>query len=179
MAHVPYVRAEDAPASIARVLESFEEEHGKRSLLLEALANHPPLLQAHSEYFDGTVKQGRLDQDLKELVGVVVSQVNDCEYCLDSHRENLVEMFGVSPDAVAAVEASEFDSFPADRRAALEFAELAATDPKRISQEELDALREAGFDDAAIVELLGAVGQFVTANLYADALSIHPTDRDR
>lgn len=178
MPHVPYVQREQAPNSSKDILESFESEHGKRSLLLEALANHPPLLEAHSQYFDKTITRGSLDRTTKELVGVVVSRANECEYCVDSHRSNLVEMFGVPRNLLEAVENDNLDAFSERRRAMLEFAEAASTEPTMVGSDEFDALRESGLDDGEIVELLGAVGQFAVANLYADALSIHPTHRD-
>jgi uncharacterized peroxidase-related enzyme len=175
MALVPYVKPEEGPG--ADRLVEFEEEHGKRSLLLEALGNHPPLLDAHSYYFQKTVGEGNLDRELKELIGVYVSELNECEYCASSHRGNLIEMMGIPEDTVEQILDGDFESLSARETAALAFAEQVVEDPKRITEDDLKSLHEAGFGDDGIVELLGVIAQFAVENLYVDTLSIFPSDR--
>ncbi|PSP74390.1 hypothetical protein BRC86_06070 [Halobacteriales archaeon QS_3_64_16] len=181
MAHVEYVRREDATDHVSEILSQWEGEGGgtvNRSLLLDALANHPALLEGMYTLLDRTIRGGRLDRDLKELVSVVVSQANDCAYCTASHRENLLEIVSMPEERFEAVRAGEYDALPEHERAAARFAEQVALDPKGIDEEALDTLYAAGFDEEDMVELLGVAGTFVAANTYVDALSIQPGDRE-
>jgi alkylhydroperoxidase family enzyme len=59
----------------------------------------------------------------------------------------------------------------------IEFARRVATDPKRVDDARIEALREAGFDNPAIVRLLTVAAAAVAANAIADALNVHPQDR--
>ncbi|MFB6110057.1 MAG: carboxymuconolactone decarboxylase family protein [Halodesulfurarchaeum sp.] len=179
MALIDYVRREDAEGEVRELLDDWiGGGTANRSLLLEAIANHPPLLEGMYTLLDRTIRSGSLDRELKELSSVVVSQANECEYCATSHRENLVDIVGMTEAEVEAVAEGRYDELPPRERSVAEFAELAATDPKRITEADFDPLYEHGFDEEDVVELLGVIGTFEAANTYVDALSVHPADRE-
>lgn len=175
MALLDYVDPAEASPAVWGLLEV--ETSDRASLLRPMLANHPPLLEAQLGYHERLMLEGSLDRELKELVGVVVSQANDCDYCVSSHREKL-HTLGLSASALDAVARSAHDELTERERAVVAFAEQAATDPHRIGEADLDALRAVGLDDQAVLEVLGVVAMFMAANTLANALSIHPTDAD-
>lgn len=175
MALLDYIDPEAASPEVRSRLAM--DRDGRDSLLRPMLANHPPLLEAQMTYHERLMIDGNLDRELKELVGVVVSQSNTCDYCVSSHREKL-HTLGLDSEALASVDRSEYDDFTERERAALEFAELAATDAHRVGEAEIEALRAVGFDDQDVLELLGVVAMFMAANTLANALSIHPSDAD-
>lgn len=175
MALLDYVDSEDASERAREVLAAHASERG--SLLRPMLARHPPLLEAQMGYHDRLMTGGNLDRELKELVGVVVSQANACDYCASSHREKL-HTLGLSADALAAVGDGSFDGLAERERAVARFAEQAATDAHRVGEADIEALRAVGLDDQDVLEVLGVVAMFMAANTLANALSIHPTDRD-
>lgn len=175
MALLDYVDPEDASPEVRNLLEMDRSDRG--SLLRPMLANHPPLLEAQMHYHERLMEEGSLDRELKELVGVVVSQANACDYCVSSHREKL-HTLGLSPAALDAVDGSNFEGMSEHEQVVLAFAERVAADAHRIAAADLDGLRAVGFDDREIVELLGVVAMFMAANTLANALSIHPADRD-
>lgn len=53
-----------------------------------------------------------------------------------------------------------------------------ARDPKRVTDDHLDALTEVGFDDADVIELVVSAAAAVAANTITDALNMTPADRD-
>jgi uncharacterized peroxidase-related enzyme len=178
MPHIDYVRTDEASGAVREALEDYRDEHGERSLLRESVANHPPLLEATKVFFDQIMREGHLDRELKEIVAVVVSQANECDYCAPSHRESLIEVHGVSRELVDDVRNEEYDSLSPEYQAAVEFTETVVADPNRVTENDFEVLRDAGFDDQDAVEILGVVGLFMFTNTYARAVSIHPTDRD-
>lgn len=175
MALLDYVDPAETSPAVRELLEV--ETSDRRSLLRPMLANHPPLLEAQLAYHERLMLEGNVERELKELVGVVVSQANDCDYCASSHREKL-HTLGLSAEALDAVGRSAYDELTERERAAVSFAERAATDPHRLDAADVDALRAAGFDDQDVLEVLGVVAMFQAANTLANALSIHPTDAD-
>jgi AhpD family alkylhydroperoxidase len=99
-----------------------------------------------------------IDERLRELVNLRVSQVNGCAYCLDMHSHALAKM-GVDPRAINTVagwrEASRF--FSPREQAALAWAEAVNAVPHRTpSDGEFREMREH-FKDAEIAELTFAV----------------------
>ena len=179
MALVDYVTREEADGRVAELLDDWEGSGtANRSLLLDALANHPPLLEGMYTMLDRTMRRGTVDRELKELASVVVSQANECEYCTASHRENLLAVVGMDEAAIEAVATTDYDDLPERQRAVARFAEAVATDPQRVTEAEFEELSAVGFDEQERLELLGVIGAFVAANTYVDALSVRPADRD-
>jgi uncharacterized peroxidase-related enzyme len=168
------VREENAEKTVSDLLVHYRSVHGKRPVLWEALANHPPLLEAHAEYYASTIESGNLDQELKELVGVAVSATNECEFCASSHRVNLVEMFGYDGEEVTSMTQGDLDVLSQRERTAIEFAQSVAEDPQQTTSADIDRLQQHSFTDQDIVELLGTIAQFIIANVYADTLAISP-----
>lgn len=179
MALVDFVPPEELDGDARELLESFERDQDKQSLFMRAMANNPAMLEARTAYFQAIAEGGTIDRELKELVYVVVSGVNDCEYCATSHGENMVDVFGLDSSLPDAVATGDFSDLTDRQRAVAALARQGASDPKRVTREHLDALADVGFDDAAVVELVVSVAMAVAANTFVDTLSIHPADADR
>lgn len=180
MALIDYVDPKDADETDDRLADLFDaetEKYGQPTLFGRMLANNPDVFAARAEYANALVEGGELDPTLKELVYVTVSQVNDCDYCVASHAEHLVERVGVPEERIDAITNDDFDDFTDRERAAVSLARQMATDPKRVGEDHLDALYETGLDQSDVVELVMAVSAAVAANTVADALNVDPADR--
>lgn len=171
-----YVSAEDADAETAALLAADADQYGEPSLFARAVANNPAFLAARQQYHEAVLEAAGTDRRFAELVYLAVSVTNDCEYCVASHREALVEQVGVDEETVDALARGETERFDERERAAISFAKQVATDPTAVRATHLDALRDASFDDAAVVGLLGVTATAVSANTIADALDVQPED---
>jgi uncharacterized peroxidase-related enzyme len=178
MALVDYVDIESADDRTRELLEADADYYDRPSLFARAMANDPDAFAARGDYHRRLVVEGDLDTRLCELAYFAVSQANDCPYCVASHAEKLVAHEGVPPEGVDAIVEGDLSAFDDRERAVVEFAQQVATDPKRVSEAHLEALREVGFDDGEIVRLLTVATAAVAANAIADALNVHPADRD-
>ncbi len=99
-----------------------------------------------------------LDQRLKELVNLRISQINGCAFCIDMHWADLLKQ-GVEPRRVNAVagwrEAHRF--FDEKERAAFNWAEAVNAIPQRSpSDADFDGVKKH-FSDAEIAELTFSV----------------------
>lgn len=178
MALIEYVDPETTDEATRELLERDADYYGRPSLFARAMANNPDVFAVRSEYHHRLVNEGDLDARTCELAYLAVSVSNDCSYCVASHSEKLVESVGLPEVEVEALTSGDLSGFDEREQAAIEFAQQTARDPKRVGEAHLDALREVGFDDPEIVRLLTVVAAAVAANTIADALSLHPTDRD-
>ena len=104
-----------------------------------------------------TLKEGTLDPQLKELLAVLVNDTQQCKYCVTWHAA-AARTEGARDQTVEIVKDFEQrkHELPEDWRVTLEFAKKVATDHTRIAAEEVDALRDVGYDDAQIVEIVAA-----------------------
>lgn len=105
-----------------------------------------------------------------EALGVHVSLINGCRYCVDHHDAGMRRLLKDDARAAAiraALESGRFkDVFSAAECAALDYATVLSRMPER--QDELraafDAMRSAGFDDGRILEINQVVSYFAYAN---------------
>jgi uncharacterized peroxidase-related enzyme len=175
---IDYVDPETDDDRLAALLDRDAEYYDDPSLFALAMANNPDVFDARSDYHRRLVEGSEFDTRLAELVYLTVSVTNDCEYCVASHREQLVERVGVPESDVTALAQGEYDGFSDRERAVVELAEQTAMDPNGVDTTHRDALYDAGFDDGEIVRLLTVAAAAIAANTLADALNIHPTDLD-
>lgn len=107
-----------------------------------------------------------LDQRLKELVNLRISQINGCAFCIDMHWADLLRQ-GVEPRRVNAVagwrEAQRF--FDAKERAALNWAEAVNALPQRSPCDADFAAVQQHFSDAEIAELTFSVAAIRAWNM--------------
>jgi len=177
MPHVDYVDPETADERARELLDADADYYGRPSLFARAMANNPDVFAARRAYHRDLVDADELATRTAELVYLAVSVENGCDYCVASHREQLVERTDVPDDDVAALARGDHEPFDARERAAVAFAEQVASDPAGVDDAHLQALRDSGFDDAAVVRLLTVAAAAVAANTIADALDVQPADR--
>jgi uncharacterized peroxidase-related enzyme len=180
MALLPYVDPSDPDLEphVEDLLAADAETFGRPSLFARMLAHNPEVLAACSECAERILTEGTIPAETKELAYVAVSTANDYEYCTASHSEHLLQEVGVDEGTVQAIVEGELDGFEPRRRAVVEFACQVAADPKRVSEGDLQRLRDAEFDDEDVVELLVACSAAVAADAIADSLNVLQQDRE-
>lgn len=193
MALLEYVGVEPDDERLRELFERDAETFGRPSLFARMLAHSPETLSARQEYATALREAGSLEPKLVELAYVTVSATNDCDYCVASHTEQLVEHVGLPEATVEAVVSGRVAASASDdsdgptsetptefterETAVVNFARAVAADPKRVGRDDIDALRAVGFDDDdGIVELVVSISAAVAANTITDALNVLPAD---
>lgn len=146
------------------------------SLFLRALANNPRVLDLHWDYHEGIMHQGNVDRKLKEIAHVTVSYTNECDYCAAAHTERLIERLDLHDDETRAITESDFSNVNDATTAVIQLAEQMAADPKRVSEDHIDALRGAGFSEADVIEIVEQCAEAVASNTIVDSLDVLADD---
>ena len=113
-------------------------------------------------------RENSLPKWMLECVGVWVSQLNDCSYCVAHHAEGLRKLLEDNhrfEQIMEALSASTLDeTFTERERLMLEYARVLTLDPADTSFREIQLLRDAGLDDGEILELNQVIAYFAYAN---------------
>jgi uncharacterized peroxidase-related enzyme len=104
-----------------------------------------------------------------ETIGVWVSLLNRCAYCVDHHFAGLGRLLGDDARSAAiraALESGEIEAGPFEAREilALRYAETLTRDPAGVTEAMVEALRKAGYDDGEILEINQVAAYFAYAN---------------
>ena len=149
-----------APAASQALLHAVEKQLGKAPNLFRMVANSPAALEGHVGLI-GALGKGSLPSQTRARIALAVAEVNGCSYCLSAHTYlgRLVKL----DDAEMNVNRSGGSNDPkAD--VAVRFATLVARERGNVSDADLHALKEAGYDDAQIVEIVLHVALNVFTN---------------
>lgn len=168
-----YVSDDPDEPTLERLFEADIERYGHVSLFSRALAANPDILEARQTYLEGLRGSDALDDRTIELIYVAVAKENKCSYCFESHASQLVERFGIEPDAERTLD--ETDLFDSRERRIVSLARDIAADPRR-GGSSLETLRDEGFSDGELIAILAWISAAISATTIADALAIHPDD---
>ncbi|KAB2346028.1 carboxymuconolactone decarboxylase family protein [Actinomadura rudentiformis] len=125
----------------------------------------PDALKGIQNIFKGINSSG-LSQEMQELVGLRVSQINGCSACVHAHVQNLNKA-GTSADKVATVAAwRESPFFDDAERAALALAEAATRIADRSGEAVPDDIWDAAADHFNEQELSAVILVVAVTNLF-------------
>lgn len=126
-----------------------------------------------------------------EAIGVYVSRLNRCDYCVEHHFEGMRRLLGDDARATAmrvALDGGDLGAvFDAREASALRYAEALTLRPTSVTEAMIDDMRGAGFDDGEILEINQVTAYFAYANrtilglgstTEGDILGLAPRDAD-
>jgi uncharacterized peroxidase-related enzyme len=159
---VPRIKPLDHPAGKAeQLLDQVRTTMGFVPALMRVLAHSPAALSGYLSLRDA-LATGVLPVHLREQIGIAVAAANGCDVCLASHTRYGRDAGLANNEIEAARRATSADPASA---AALGFAMLLLDSRGHVSDADIAAVRSAGFDDTAIVEIAAAVASNMLANL--------------
>ncbi|WP_229070522.1 carboxymuconolactone decarboxylase family protein [Actinoplanes sp. DH11] len=144
------------------LLGRVERALGVTPNMMRAMANSPAVLDAYLQ-FSGALSKGRLPAAVQEQIALTAAVQNECGYCLAAHTV-LGAKAGVSPDDLVAGR----DGHASDPRvqAALTFAKQVIASKGFVADDDLAAVRAAGYSDGEIGEIVAAVALNTFTNYF-------------
>ena len=106
----------------------------------------------------------------KEMIGLVVSSTNGCNYCLTTHSDYLRGMSGDPAWVDQLTYNYRAAKLTEKQRALCDYAYFVTTYPREITAEQVDKLRAAGFNDHEILEAAFVAGFFNYTNRWVSTI---------
>ncbi|WP_317135356.1 peroxidase-related enzyme [Pollutimonas sp. M17] len=129
------------------------------------LVHQPAILKQRSEAFNAIMyAPGGLARADRELGSLVVSRINGCVYCASVHAQRF-EQLAKRNDTVAQVFDEPRSAGVNEReKAIVQFSIRLTEEPEKIGPDDIQALKDAGLEQAEILDLLHADAIFAWAN---------------
>ena len=141
----------DAPAASRPLLEAVKKQLGVAPNLFRLVSHSPAALQGYLG-LSGALSKGALPTATRERIALAIAEINGCDYCLSAHAylgKNLAKL----DDAEIAANRNGVSNDPkAD--AAVRFAAKVARERGHVSEDDVRALKLAGYDDAQLIEIV-------------------------
>lgn len=164
MTRITLIDPQTATGSTQEHLAAIGSAFGMVPNMFKAVANSPAALASMWASF-GALGGGRLGARLGEQIAVAIADRNNCSYCLAAHT-GLGRKAGATAQEMAEAQAGR--SSDPRTAAVLSFVVKVVDTRGHVSPSDVAALRDAGFADEDIVEIMA----HVALNLFTNYLNV-------
>src|SRR5262249_33121327 len=142
---------EAAPAGSQPLLQNVKKQIGMAPNMFRVIGNSPAALEGYLG-LNGALSKGLLEPQTRERIAVALAEFNGCDYCLSAHS---YLGKGLAKLSDAEIEANR-DGGSTDRKAdaAVRFAVKVAETRGHPSEQDLAAVKQAGYTDAQVIEIV-------------------------
>lgn len=173
MAWIRVVDESQAGKDLIKVYEQIKYKRGKLSNIMMVQSLNPAAMQAHMELYLSIMYQATgLSREEREMIAIVVSKANACEYCINHHSEALNFYWRDRERLETFVK--NFKSLELSQRNLnmLNYAEKLTKNPKAMQESDVAMLRSVGFRNEDILDINLIVSYFNFVNRIANGLGI-------
>jgi uncharacterized peroxidase-related enzyme len=162
MSRINQLSAENVGDHVRTLLDAVKHKLGLVPNMMRAMANSPAVLDGYLQ-FSGALNKGSLPARVREQISLAVAQANGCDYCLAAHS-TIGKMVGLTAEQIRD---SRLGAAVEPRTDALIRFALEVVDTRgRVSDAALADVRQAGFDDGVIAEVVAHVALDVFTNYF-------------
>lgn len=165
MSRINVVTTQTANDEQKALLDAIQAQLGMVPNFLKVFANSPVALRAFLG-LHGVANEGSLDLQTRERIALALAQQNSCEYCLSAHTA-IGAKAGLNRDEIKANR--QGTSQDARAAVAVKFARSLREHMGEVTTSELTEMRNAGYSDADIVEVITHVGMNIMTNILGKA----------
>lgn len=151
---------EQVPAESKPTLDSFTKNIGFTPNMMTTFAQSPIAFNAWANLLGSLSKA--LDVKTRDSIGLAVSEVNSCNYCLTVHSFTAQHMARLPNDEI--ILARKGHASDPKRDAAVQFARKVILGRGQVSEADLNAVRNAGYTDANAMEIVALVAMYSLTN---------------
>jgi uncharacterized peroxidase-related enzyme len=162
MSRLKQIPTETAGDRARTLLEAVKSKLGLVPNMTRAMANSPAVLDAYLQ-FSGALGKGSLSAKVREQISLAVAQANGCDYCLAAHSA-IGKAVGLTGEQVRDSRLGTAVDPRAD--ALIRFAVKVVQSRGHLSDADLDDVREAGFGDGAVAEVVAHVALDLFTNYF-------------
>jgi uncharacterized peroxidase-related enzyme len=160
MSRIAIPSLEKAPAEARPVFETVNKFLGFVPNLHRLMSLSPPVLNGWAGLMGQLSRT--LDVKTRDGIALAVSKVNGCDYCLTAHTFVATNFAQSAPEELACnIQGHSGDH---KRDAAAHFVKKLIETRGKVSDDDLAAVREAGFADPHNIEIVALSAQFLFTN---------------
>ena len=170
MTWIDTVSYEDSDGELRHLYDRIKGPDNNVDNIMLAHSLRPHSMLGHMTLYKYVLHHPRntLSKAYLETIGVYVSSLNNCQYCVDHHFAGMARLMGDSERSDLIREALEKrrpeDAFQGAELAGLRYAARLTLSADQLTANDISAMREAGLDDGQILEINQVTAYFGYAN---------------
>lgn len=178
VAWINMISDEDASANLLDALDEARAPSGTVGNVMRVHSLRPSTMRGHQTLYRAALHDdaNTLPMWFQEVIASYTSILNKCPYSLTNHWANAAHLIGDANRAdrvKAALDADRpEDAFEGRELAALHYARKLTVSPGDMVESDVEALRNAGYDDGEILEINQVCAYFNYANRLLNGLGV-------
>lgn len=156
------LKPDQVPAASKPTLEAFTKNIGFTPNMMATFAASPIAFNAWATLLGSLGKA--LDVKTRDSIGLAVSEVNGCNYCLTVHSFTGEHMAKLPANEI--ILARKGHASDPKRDAAIQFARKVIETRGRVTDADVEAVRGAGYTDANVMEIVALVAMYSLTNFF-------------
>jgi len=162
MTRTTALKPEQVPADSKQTLDAFTRNIGFTPNMMASFAQSPIAFNAWATLLGALSKA--LDVKTRDSIGLAVSEVNGCDYCLAVHSYTAEHMARMPADAIILARKGHADD--PKRDAAVQFARKVIETRGKVSDADVKTVRDAGYTEANVMEIVALVAMYSLTNFF-------------
>lgn len=179
MPFIKVINEENAKGQLKTVYEDIIKSRGKLSNIMKIHSLNPDSMVKHMDLYKSIMfGKSNLSRELKEMIAVVVSVANKCDYCINHHAEAL--NFYWKDKSKLNQFINDFRSIDTTHKvkSLLEYAELLTVSPNQILQSTIYEIKKFGWTDEDILLANLTISYFNFVNRIALGLGVEFSEEE-
>lgn len=163
MSRLAEIREQDATGKAAEIFAGIKKAVGKVPNAYLAIGGHSPAALQQALAHNAMLQKGSLNPKELEAINLSVSEATGCDYCLAAHSM-MAKKAGFSSEQIRQLRHAEYAE-DAHLDALAKFAQTVVTTTGTLPQADVTALKNAGFDDRQVIEIISAISAILFTNM--------------
>ena len=194
MSWIDTIAYEKADAKLKSLYDRVKGPNNNVDNIMMMHSLRPHSMEGHMAIYKYVLhhRDNTIDKWFLETLGVWVSTLNKCNYCVEHHFAGLKRLLNDDEKATqirSAIDTNNIENAPLENRqkTAMEYARKLTNNPGSIREENIEKLRADGFTDGEILEINQVCAYFSYANrtvlglgcsTKGDVLGLSPNNND-
>lgn len=194
MSWIDTIAYEKADAKLKALYDRVKGPNNNVDNIMMMHSLRPHTMEGHMAIYKYVLhhRDNTIDKWFLETLGVWVSTLNKCEYCVEHHFAGLKRLLNDDEKATqirSAIDTNKIEEAPLEncQKTAMEYARKLTHNPGSIREESIENLRANGYTDGEILEINQVCAYFSYANrtvlglgcsTKGDILGLSPNNND-
>jgi uncharacterized peroxidase-related enzyme len=140
-----------AHAASQPLLEGVKKQFGVVPNMFRLISNSPAALESYLG-LSAALNKGSLPAPTRERIALAVAEINGCNYCLSAHTYLGKNLAKLDDAEITANRNGASNDLKAD--AAVRFAVKIVREHGHVSEDDVNAVKAAGYDEAQVIEIV-------------------------
>ena len=178
-AWIKVVEEGEAKEELAKTYDEVRGSRGRVSNVMKIHSLDPEAMKLHLQlYLHLMYGKSSITRTQREMIAVLVSQLNGCQYCV-THHEEALRAHSRNPDLNKSLK-DDFSNAPISERdrVMLEYVAKLTRQPSLVAETDVRRMREVGFTDEEILRVNLITSYFNFVNRIVAGLGT-PVEEDK